>query len=251
MSKRKRRQSGECVNCGKVGPITVDHIPPSNLFAKPRPPNLIKVPSCKACHGENKHVSQDDEYFRNMITMRADVFNHPDVKQVLSTVLKSLARPDHLGLARSLARTMRDVEVRTPGGLHLGLQPIYDVNLARLDNVARRITQGLFYHETGYRLPSEYELTTYSEAGFHSLKDDIRRRLQANIIRPLMSNPVTIIGNGVFSYRFARTETDRNISAWLLVFYERVRFLSMTDRVEVDGVGLLRVTIEVPTREDR
>jgi hypothetical protein len=121
MSRRKHRKTGECVYCGRVGAITDDHIPPRNLFAKPRPSNLIKVPSCRECHGENKQVSQDDEYFRLMLTLREDTADHPDVKKILPIVLKSLARPDKVGFAKSLLKNMKEVNVRTRSGLYLGV----------------------------------------------------------------------------------------------------------------------------------
>jgi hypothetical protein len=218
---------GECVYCGKVAPITYDHVPPRNLFAKPRPDNLIRVPSCKECHGQNKQVSQDDEYFRNMLAMREDIFDHPDIKQILPRVLKSLARPDKVKSAKSIYRTMRKVDVRTRLGLYLGTKIAYNVNLARLDNVARRIVKGLFFHEKGHRLPDEYKVIVLSESGLYNANDYFKKQLQI-IFRPLMANTPKIIGNQVFSYRVYYTYTDDNASAWLLEFYEQVRFFCMT-----------------------
>ena len=67
---------GTCVYCGKIRTITDDHIPPSSIFAKPKPNNLITVPSCHYC---NQGSSKDDEYFRLTLTIRKDVSQHPDV----------------------------------------------------------------------------------------------------------------------------------------------------------------------------
>lgn len=228
MSRRKPHKTGECAYCGRITPITDDHVPPQNLFAKPRPSNLIKVPSCKECHSENKQVSQDDEYFRLMLTLREDIANHPDVEQILPVVLRSLARPDKVGFAKSLLKSIKEVNVRTQRGLYLSSKPSYDVNLARLDNVAKRIAKGLFYYETGHRLPDEYEVVAYSESGLRNLTDDVKQDLQAIIIHPLMSNVPKIIGKQVFSYRVSYSDTDANVSVWLFIFYERVAFLCMT-----------------------
>lgn len=228
MSRRKPHKIGECVYCGKVAPITDDHIPPQNLFAKPRPSNLIKVPSCKECHSENKQVSQDDEYFRLMLTLREDTADHPDVEQLLPIVYRSLARPDKVGFAKSIQKNMKEVYVRTQSGLYLGIKPSYDVNLARLDNVAKRIVKGLFYVETGHRLPDNYEAVAYSESGLRNLAENDKKHLQTEIIRPLTSNAPKIIGKQVFSYWVAYPDIDANISVWLLVFYKRVAFLCLT-----------------------
>jgi hypothetical protein len=227
MSRNKSRKFGQCVYCGAVGPIEYDHIPPKNLFVKPRPNNLIKVPSCAQCHSENPQVSQDDEYFRLMITLREDIANHPDVEQLLPIVLRSLKRSDKVGFSRSLLKKFNTVDVRSQSGLYLGKKLTYDVNLARLDNVAKRIAKGLFYHETGNRLPDGYEVAAYSESGLRNITDDVKQDLRTRIIQPLMENPPHIMGNKVFSYRVAYSDKDINSSAWLLTFYERIAFLCL------------------------
>ena len=71
-------------------------------------------------------------------------------------------------------------------------------------------------------------LVAYSESGLQDATDGFRQDVQTNILEPLMSNAPKIIGNHVFSYRVAYADTDANASAWLLVFYERVRFLCLT-----------------------
>jgi hypothetical protein len=136
MSRNKPPKTGECIYCGRVRPITEDHVPPRNLFAKPRPGNLVKVPSCYQCHSENKQAALDDEYFRLTLTLREDTATHPEVKQILPTVLRSLARPDKVGFTKSLLKSIKKVNVRSRSGLYLGRKGAFDVNLARLDNVA-------------------------------------------------------------------------------------------------------------------
>lgn len=59
-----------CVYCGRPEGGTDDHIPPENLFGKPRPPDLIKVPACLTC---NRSCSKDDEYFRLKVGLNQDV----------------------------------------------------------------------------------------------------------------------------------------------------------------------------------
>jgi hypothetical protein len=54
------KKSGQCAYCGKKQPVTDDHIPPKNLFPKPRGSNLITVPCCEFCR---KGWSENDEYF--------------------------------------------------------------------------------------------------------------------------------------------------------------------------------------------
>jgi hypothetical protein len=160
-----------------------------------------------------------------MLTLRDDTKTHPDVEKILPTVLRSLARQEQVGLTKSLLRRIKNVDVRTRNGLYLGRKTTYDVDLNRLENVARRIAKGLFYFEKGYRLPDTYEVAAYSESGLQMQTDEFKKEMQTNIIRPLMTNAPKAIGNRVFSYRVAYTDMDTNASAWLFVFYERVVFL--------------------------
>src|SRR5208283_2514674 len=60
----RSQKIGECLYCGRVRPLTRDDVPPKNLFPKPRPSNLITVPSCQKC---NQSFMLDDEYFRLVI----------------------------------------------------------------------------------------------------------------------------------------------------------------------------------------
>ena len=41
--------------------LTTEHVPPKSLFPKPRPSNLITVPSCESC---NVRFAQDEVLFR-------------------------------------------------------------------------------------------------------------------------------------------------------------------------------------------
>ena len=78
---------GICPFCAKEKYLTDDHIPPKNLFPKPRPNTLITVPGCDEC---NRGNSKDDEYFRLMINMNHAVDGNPLVQKNCSTIV----RPD-------------------------------------------------------------------------------------------------------------------------------------------------------------
>jgi hypothetical protein len=163
-----------------------------------------------------------------MLTLRDDVAEHPDVKEVLPTVIRSLARPDKVGFKTALLRNLRKIDLESLGGVYLGRKDGYNVDLNRLNKVASRITKGLFYYERGYRLPNEYEVSAFSESGLRDLTEHLKNELKAKIVQPLMSNAPRTVGNDVFSYRVAYSETDPNASAWLLLFYQQVAFLCLT-----------------------
>src|SRR5258706_7796778 len=58
------RSGATCYVCGSPS-TSDDHLPPKSCFLKPRPTNLLKVPSCSVHNGKR---SMDDEYFRLVVT---------------------------------------------------------------------------------------------------------------------------------------------------------------------------------------
>ncbi len=63
---RKPRQSTLfkiCIYCGAEA-STKDHVPPKLLLERPFPPNLRKVPSCRAC---NEGYADDERYIRDAL----------------------------------------------------------------------------------------------------------------------------------------------------------------------------------------
>src|SRR5687768_10631148 len=125
MSRRNRKQRvGQCVYCGQMRPLTVDHIPPRNLFAKPRP-QLITVPACEECNGS---ASMDDEYFRLMLTSSFGADKHPDARDVMGTALRGLGKPEKRGFRDAFLSRLRQVELNTPSGFYLGRANAYQVD---------------------------------------------------------------------------------------------------------------------------
>jgi hypothetical protein len=52
--------------------------------------------------------------------------------------------------------------------------------------------------------------------------------LLKKILPSVIAGSRTILGNDIFSYQVSYSSTDKNTSAWLLVFYGRVAFFSLT-----------------------
>ena len=64
-----------CLYCGVPGELTNDHVPPKNLFPKPRPNILVEVRACLACNGG---ASKDDEYFRQCLVLAEQIRGHSE-----------------------------------------------------------------------------------------------------------------------------------------------------------------------------
>lgn len=221
----------ECVYCGTSDPRTNDHVPPKCLFPKPRPHNLITVPCCEGCR---EGTSLDDEYFRDMLVMRARLARQPDAQQLLPKVLRSLRRPEKQGFVHSIAETARLQVLETEAGLYLGKAGTYHVDLNRLENVVDRTIRGLYWEETdGERLHSDTAVSAYALEGFKDLDQEQAKSLVHLLELAVKGDQDRSIGEGAFRYRAGFAQDRPRTSVWILTFYQTVHFLGVT----VDGEG--------------
>ena len=216
----KSRSAGRkaCVYCGADDASERDHVPPRGMFLRPHPTNLITVPSCRRC---NLGFSKDDEYFRAMMLMRREIAADAKTQPLLATLWRSLKRPQARGLAKRLVESVRDFEVWSSGGSFLGTAPGYTVDQTRIATVLTRITRALYYDETGERLPPEVRVSI--DLGFESNR---ARYDQAR--RYLAGRPIRAVGRREFQYVWVRATENKFVSLWLLLFYGRTAFLSLT-----------------------
>ena len=120
---------------------TDDHIPAKNLFAKPRPNNLITVPSCKTCN-ESFHL--DDDYFYMLMQTGIKTSNHPEVLKTKEKFIRSIHRKESAGFRRSILEHSSIQEVSTKSGIYLGNAPVLNVNWSRVDRVLEPICKRAF-----------------------------------------------------------------------------------------------------------
>jgi hypothetical protein len=182
-----------------------------------------------------------------MLASRADTRNVTEVNQILPTVLRSLSRPAARGFFRSVLSSLTWVEVYSPGGIYLGTAPGYVVELQRLSRVVERTTRGLFYHEFGYRLPPEHDVSAWAESGLGGVDSQVLKQLRG-YCSTVVSQPGKVIGQGVFTYWYKRAEGEPNTTMWVMSFYQRVNFICMTaPRAAVEAVGKgLDLTLHLP-----
>jgi hypothetical protein len=219
-----RKRKGQCVYCGAVGQLTDDHIPPDCLFDR-RPTDILEIPSCRRC---NHGSSLDDEYFKTMIVLKDKAGSHPEAVLLRESVFRGLRNPRKVGFARSIVRSIRSVQLRTPAGLYVDKAPGFNVDLSRLDRVVARITRGLFWHHRKIRLPDGFAVEAYSEAGLRDMEPAHIEEMQQEVIGPVLRQPAHSIGNGVLKYWYAFATDAEHVSAWILEFYGDVRFAALT-----------------------
>lgn len=224
MKDNNHKNFGECVYCGQKASLTSDHIPPKNLFPKPRPSNLITVP---ACHNCNQSASKDDEYLRLMLVMREDVFEQPAAADIWKKTFKGLKRPESLTFTKNILKSISRKPAYTDSGIFNGNKASYNVDFSRLDAVVERIIRGLFYHHSGYRLPETHLPKSFAVEGL----TDPKFWLDPQMRKPIelaASQPTNILGNSVFGYKFIRLGDDIDASIWLMSFYLKVFFVGFT-----------------------
>jgi hypothetical protein len=219
-----KKRSKFCAYCGYDGELTVDHIPPKGMFGKPLPANLITVPACKKCHEKTR---DDDEYFRTALALRHDVYDHPDVQDVLPRVLRSFSNKIKVRFARAFFAKRCSIEVKTKAGIYLGNREGFQVDLPRLNRVTNRMTLGLYLLETGNRIPDDWCAASMSDDDFNSQPSDAQAEF-AKSIRIVLRNPKKTIGKNVFSYQFALASDNPLSSLWVFTFYDKSSFMTLT-----------------------
>ncbi len=222
-------RTARCVYCGVVAAATEDHIPPKNLFPKPRPSDLVKVDSCRIC---NTGASKDDEYFRLMLAIRHDAGTTPEGHKLWETIKRSLTRSQAQGLTNSLVIATHQKDVITEGGLFIGTAHAYQVDSERIRRVIARTTRGLYFTHFGRPIPYQDIVRVYAD-------DDLRGHPQlesylAELITAVTHSEKQCVGDGsVFEYYFKPIADHPTASAWVLSFYRSVFFVALNHPPEL------------------
>jgi len=221
-----------CCYCGQQLGVTRDHIPPKNLFPKPRPANLITVPACEECHSDA--WSKDDEYFRLKVCLSAEAGGHPEAQKVADKALLRLLRPQASRFRAQIKKDTSERWIRSPSGIY-GKALAYEADPDRIDSTIARVTRGLHFHECGERLSVDARIKVFSRCRRYPAR--LLQVLERDIGITLAALPAKVIGDGVFSYRFSfEKKKDVEEAAWAFTFYGGMPFLALT-RSKTDRVA--------------
>jgi hypothetical protein len=213
-----------CAYCGSKDDLTTDHVPPKSLFPKPRPSNIITVPACRKCHFD---TSEDDEYFRLMLLVREDVGEHPKAQANLDPIFRSLKRKEAEGLRKSFSQSISMVELHTTGGLYIGDQPVYNVDMTRIPSVVERVVRGLYFAETCNPLGRNNKVLVYDDEYFLKRPESCKWA-EKKIVLPLATIVPKGIDDNMFLYRHFIADENPSCSVWGMSFYGGVSFLCCT-----------------------
>ena len=207
----------KCLFC-KEPANTKDHIPPKNLFPRPRPA-LITVPACFDCN--NGH-SQDDAFFRNVLLNDDRIRNLPQANALVKAYERSLRRPQATGLAVSMLRNRIRFPLISPQGIYQGEGTALQSDFKRERKVLTRIMKGLFYHEFRRAHPEKNSISVFSSNNMGHGKDVVNTVLE--MISYIKEENKKTIGNNIFSYGWAVTEDHSDGTFWVLTFFKTVPF---------------------------
>lgn len=210
MSKNSEpKKVGQCAYCGKRCRVTDDHIPPKNLFPKPRSSNLVTVPCCEGCR---EGWSKDDEYFRAVVLSAEKVSEQSSAKSSIDSLMRSLYRPEQKRFALMLTGSVTEIEVLTKAGIYLRTAPAIKIDTKRIDRVGERIIRGLFFHEKNRPIPKGYKVVAkIYQFGINPV---------AKILEGVQFHELRVIQNGIFRYTFQDTDEDSNSGIWFLQLFE-------------------------------
>jgi hypothetical protein len=222
-----KRDRSLCIYCGASEDLTVDHVPPKNLFPEPRPSDLITVPACGTC---NQSYAQDDEYFRLAMTILGEASSVAAELWREKVVRGTLRRSPRL--KKQILSTLSNLELRSPAGLYLGTTDTLRFKAKRIDRVAFRIVTALHWLEYGaIPVPNIHVRVVHAP--------DPRRPGVLERVTGMLLNgrPWQVIGGGTFRYAFNRVADRPECSVWLLVFYSAAALLVILDTLEEEALN--------------
>lgn len=208
-----------CYLCGETVGLTDEHLPPVNLFPRPRPADLVTV---RACQPHNGGFSLADEYFRIAVLGPAalsdatakELWEGPIVRGLLRSVKR------RAGFAIEFLESWKEFDIHDRTGGLVGKEPARLIRMERIRPTVERIVRGLIWLEYEHRRPAA-DVTFHIEIGRVRNSDTeglARRLLHCSAV------PRSVAG-GIFQYWYYGSLENPQQSDWLLTFYRAIGFL--------------------------
>lgn len=173
------------------------------MFPKPKPVDPIEVPACNSC---NSGSSDSDQIFQVFVGFAA---GHGETgekifKEHVTKILQSNRR-----LKRSIAKTLRDVDLKTPSGIFFDRAKAVLVDGKSYNAVIERIIRGLHFYHTGHILGDKVDV-----------KINWHRELTEAQFNMASSWPTGSVGGDQFIYKYAIFKEEPLASIWILQFFK-------------------------------
>jgi len=210
------KKGGEkCAYCGIGNHETDDHVPPKSIFIKPRPSNLVTVPSCDAC---NSSFQDNDDLFALFISTQAGMDGELQ-RELHEKVKRAVARHRHF--REILESASPEIPIMDTDGSILDKVQFLKMNDFHVSSTLERIVTGLAFHHYRFRVKS---------TGYVSIWYPSDSTMKHAAIQDVLKDCVySHIGhNHEFAYRHGRTIDNTYASFWEFLFYDKFHFTAMT-----------------------
>ncbi|MFZ1641692.1 MAG: hypothetical protein WAV07_09715 [Candidatus Contendobacter sp.] len=216
MFKEVRLPKQICVLCGeREATKKGDHLPPKNLYPRPRKPNveLHKVPACSVC---NNPASKHDEEFKIIIG-----FTTGEFRENQDAIINSIGKT--IGVNKRIARQIFSTHKKTYADRGSGIaEPVVQVefNFENYSNVVSRMVRGLYWRETHSIMAKDTTISVWPTIG---MKKDIASNLQElmSYLEPRKLNDGTFIYKVFFG--------KNGLSVWGMQFFGKHTVFAYTE----------------------
>ena len=205
VANEKKLKQQICIYCGREA-TTRDHVPPKQLFPKPRP-TLETVPSCFEC---NNLFGKDEDYF-----FASFMFSEAGVsvagKKLWKEKLHRMYKKNS-GLRRKIAQNLKPINLFTPHGIFTGRKILIKIDENRIYKIVRKIIKGLYYIEYKEIMPASQNLDCLF------LQTQKKYDTAMNQVSQLKNGSKK--WDGICQYKYNRTEKGNPGSMWLINFFD-------------------------------
>jgi hypothetical protein len=176
------------------------------------------VPSCEAC---NTGASDDDEHVRNLIVMHHSVSDVPAASDAVDKFTRAIENPKKFRYLRNLQTSISEVETASFGGILLGQQSGYSVDVARFEKTYTRYIKGLHWREFGAVNAGSLDAKVL-------LDPETLRHKAEQLMSEMSDGTLKTIAPSVFWYMYTRLNDRFSTTWWLTCHFDNFPVLVRT-----------------------
>lgn len=201
----KKYKNKICVYCATNASTAPDHIIARKFFPEDQRGNLPQVPICDECNSRKSYFETD------AAAVLPFGYSNVSAKDMLKTdVSKRLNK--NLKLKRKLSQNIDRIWLQSKSNVWLQ-KTVLPVEREKLIQLFKMIIRGLYQYTFRTILPKDYFVEIY----------ELNHTNLINIYNMLLLDPNNLIqeelGNGIFCYKYAKSDEDQGISVWEMSFY--------------------------------
>jgi hypothetical protein len=171
----------------------------------------------------------DDQYFLFFIGLREDAKQKSERHKLWQKARRTLKKKEASKFRQKVTAKIKFVQPVTPMGIILPRALSIPIDGARVNETVMRIAKGLYFHETGSRLPGTHRVIAQDELALQNAP--LERMEYVSEIRTLISQlqtmPRKTVGT-VFAYHWDSKPAEPATTMWLLNFFDGIRFFCIT-----------------------